>query len=315
MKALDSYAPKSRTALTIFSRTPPVPRDELVELSREHLVPLRRFLERDPINNLFALSWLENYGVTSSREGMFHFLGVFGSRGDVEAMALVITRRLVLLDSCNQIWAKRMGQWYAERKYHVHHVVSVRHLVDAFWGSMIEHSTLPSLQERLSSPQFMYVLKREHWLGAATTPPKTGLRLARLSDLEAVFLASADMHQEETMENPLDDNPELFQNHVRHRIETGRTFVWFEDHRLLFKADISAQSAYGAQISGVYTAPSSRGKGIATKAMRALCHIWMKKGVPRVTLYVNQSNIPARRVYEKVGFSFHSHYKTVFVEK
>ena len=277
---------------------------------------LRRFLERDPINNLFALSWLENYGVTPSREGTFHFLGVFGTRGDVEAMALVITRRLVLLDARNQVWAKRMGQWYAEQGYHFHHVVSVRHLVDAFWGSMVEHTTLPSLSARLSSPQFMYVLRREHWLEHALKPvAPTGLRLARAGDLDAVFLASAAMHQEETLENPLDDNPELFRNHVRHRIETGRTFVWFDNHQIIFKADVSAQSAYGAQVSGVYTSPSMRGQGVATRAMRALCELWMKKGVPRVTLYVNQSNIPARRVYEKVGFTFHSHYKTVFVEK
>lgn len=302
--------------MTIFSRTSPQPRGELLELKREHLAGLRRFLERDPINNLFALSWLENYGVTPSREGMFHFLGVFGARGEIEAMALVITRRLVLLDARDQLWAKRMGQWYAERQYHFHHVVSVRHLVDAFWGSMMEHSVALELRARLSSPQFMYALKRERWLTHTTAlVPATGLRLARLGDLDAIFLASAAMHQEETMENPLHDNPELFRSHVRHRIETGRTFVWFEDHRLLFKADISAQSAYGAQISGVYTAPDKRGQGIATKSMRALCHILMKKGVPRVTLYVNQSNIPARRVYEKVGFSFHGHYKTVFVEK
>ena len=199
--------------MSIFSRTPPHPPGELVELRREHLARLRRFLERDPINNLFALSWLENYGVTPKRDGLFHFLGVLNTRGELDAVALVITKRLILLDSRNQIWAKRMGEWYAQRGYHLHHIVSVRHLVDAFWGAMREHNTLPEVGVRLASPQFMYALKRQAWLEQpASALEDVKLQPARIGDLDAIFLASAAMHQEETLEDPLRDQPELFRH-------------------------------------------------------------------------------------------------------
>ena len=139
--------------------------------------------------------------------------------------------------------------------------------------------------------------------------------MARRRDLEAVFLASARMHAEETLEDPLARDALHFRRHVEHRIENGRTYVWFDDHRrLLFKADISAQSAWGAQISGVYTPHSLRGQGIATAAMTSICDALFERGFPRVTLYVNRTNYAARRVYQKVGFRYHTDYQTVFVE-
>jgi predicted GNAT family acetyltransferase len=101
-----------------------------------------------------------------------------------------------------------------------------------------------------------------------------------------------------------------------YRIETDRTLVWFDDHqRLIFKADVSAQSRYGAQISGVYTAPAMRGQGLGTRAMIDVCEALFRRGIPRVTLYVNQDNHAAHRVYDKVGFQHHCAYQTVFVQE
>ena len=110
-------------------------------------------------------------------------------------------------------------------------------------------------------------------------------------------------------------NAAQFRRHVEHRLENGRTFAWFDEHRrLLFKADVSAQSSWGAQISGVYTPPAWRGQGIATRGMREVCAILLDRGCPRITLYVNRTNAPALKVYQRVGFEFHSDYQTVFVQ-
>ena len=85
--------------------------------------------------------------------------------------------------------------------------------------------------------------------------------------------------------------------------------------RLIFKADISAPSRYGVQISGVYTDPSVRNQGVATRAMRELCRLLFVRGWPRVTLYVNEGNQPALKVYERVGFSYLHDYMTIFVSE
>ncbi|NCQ33633.1 GNAT family N-acetyltransferase, partial [bacterium] len=64
---------------------------------------------------------------------------------------------------------------------------------------------------------------------------------------------------------------------------------------------------------GVYTPPLVRGQGIATRAMVDMCDALFKRGFPRIVLYVNDDNVAARRVYEKVGFTFHCPYETVFI--
>lgn len=295
--------------------------DVMVLLEREHRAQLRAFLERDVPLNLFALSWLENYGITPSRSGVYHFRGLFGARGQLDAMALVISDRLILLDARRPLLARYMGCWYNDSSYNFQHIVSASEHVEPFWEGYTQASyrgvTAPA-SARLISPQRMYVIPRGSWnsrlvsIHGAASP--TGLREASITDLDAVFLASAMMHREETFEDPLRTNPDAFRNHVRHRIESGRSFVWFDEHRrLLFKADISAQSRYGVQISGVYTTPLARNKGIATRAMIDLCRIMFARGWPRTTLYVNSDNMAARRVYEKVGFRYYDDYQTIFV--
>ena len=117
------------------------------------------------------------------------------------------------------------------------------------------------------------------------------------------------------VEDPLEKDANHFRRHVEHRIDNGRTYVWFDQHRrLLFKADISAQGSWGAQISGVYTPPALRGNGIATAAMTQICDALFDRGFPRATLYVNRTNEAARRVYAKVGFRYHTDFQTVFID-
>lgn len=301
---------------------PPIEDGAVVTLGPEHKALLAAFLERDIPLNLFALSWLDNYGTVSTRPGTFHFRGILSSAGQLEAMALVITNRLLLLDARRESFARYMGTWYCEAAFHFQHIVSSTQNVEPFWDAYVmasHHTGGAPLAARLISPQRMYVLTRQRWMqevnDTQSMSAATALREARMEELDAVFLASARMHREETLEDPLEHNPDVFRNHVSHRIQMSRCFVWFDEHRrLLFKADISAQSRYGVQLSGVYTAPQFRGQGVATRAMSALCRAMFARGWPRITLYVNTQNEPARRLYERIGFRYYDDYKTIFVQ-
>lgn len=68
-----------------------------------------------------------------------------------------------------------------------------------------------------------------------------------------------------------------------------------------FKVDQAAVAPHAIQLAGVYTAPSERGRGLATRALGEMCHILLR-GVPSVSLYVNAANLPAIRLYETLGF-------------
>lgn len=285
-------------------------------LGPQHLDETLAFLGRDVVQNIFMLSWADNYGMTASHHpDLFHFAGVRVDRKLV-AVALSVSGRLMLLDSTDAVATACLGRWYRQARMRFEHVVSAQHVVTPFWETYSDRGRY--LQARLDRAQHLLVLERKDWaaLGQTRTHTPSNLRFARRGDLDAVFLASAKMHAEETLEDPLEQDAQQFRRHVLYRIETDRTLVWFDDHqRLIFKADVSAQSRYGAQISGVYTAPTMRGQGLGTRAMIDVCEALFRRGIPRVTLYVNQDNHAAHRVYDKVGFQHHCAYQTVFVQE
>lgn len=289
------------------------PSAPILELGGDAADEVERFLASDPIANLFMLSWLENYGICApGRPDLFTFRAA-RDEGELCGVSLLIAGRLALLSVDSPQHARALGAWYERHGVRLDHIVSRRQVVVPFWN---EYSTLSKARARLLRDQELYEVERSSWLRRlADAAGARNVRLARHSDLDSVFWASAAMHAEETLEDPLTRDAAHFRRHVEHRIENGRTYVWFDEHRrLLFKADISAQSSWGAQISGVYTPPALRGQGIATRAMTDICADLFDRGFPRVTLYVNRTNVAARRVYQKVGFRYHTDYQTVFIE-
>ncbi len=303
-----------------FQAHSPAPRVPVI-LGQEHHAQVLAFLAADVPVNLFQLCWLENHGVAApGRRDLYHFAGLNGPSNRLQAVALVISGRLLLIHATDPRAAAVFGRWYRRRGVVLEHIVSGRASVTPFWQAYQAEPARPRVSARLDRDQQLYVLERDRWL--AKVRPRlrgrydaTSVRRAVLDELDAAYLASARMHMEETLENPLDTQPEAFRKHVRHRIQTNRCFVWFDDHhRLMFKADLSACSSFGTQISGVYTAPQFRSQGVATRALFDICEQLFESGLPRITLYVNAENEAAHRVYQKVGFEFHAEYQTVFVQ-
>lgn len=292
-----------------------------IVLGQEHYAEVLAFLSADVPSNLFQLCWLENHGVASaSGGGLYHFAGVRAVSGKLQAVALVITDRLLLVHAVDERAAGVLGRWYRQRGLVLEHIVSARASVSPFWQAYRQQHGAVHVDARLDRDQQLYVLDRGRWVDEIRPAHRqryapTAVRRARLDELDAVYLASARMHLEETLENPLETQPEAFRKHVRHRIRSERCFAWFDaQRRLLFKADLSAYSSFGTQISGVYTAPQFRSQGLATRALFDICDELFESGLPRVTLYVNAENEAAHRVYQKVGFEFHAEYQTIFVE-
>lgn len=281
-------------------------------LRNRHQRRLHDFLLADVDANLFVLSWLENHGVEPHRRDHFTFWGYFDRFENLRAMALEVADRLLMLDTRKEQHARDFGHFFQHRGVEFMHVVSRQRSVTPFWEIYADPHLNPAIRARLIQNQELYRLLPEDFDAPARR--QSEVRAARIGELDAVFLASARMHREETKEDPLLHDAESFRRHVRYRINHGRTYVWFdENRRLLFKADISTRCAHGAQISGVYTSPQHRNQGIATRGMSDICALLLDEGLPRLTLYVNETNEAARRVYRKLGFQYLSPYQTIFV--
>jgi ribosomal protein S18 acetylase RimI-like enzyme len=138
------------------------------------------------------------------------------------------------------------------------------------------------------------------------------VRRAQPGDLDLLVVAAAAMHREEMGIDPLAIDPAGWRARMAVLIARGWSWVWIEGGEVLFKAELSAWTAEVVQVQGVYTAPSARGRGIATAGLAAVCEA-LHAEVPTCSLYVNHFNVAALRVYTRLGFETVGEFATIIL--
>ncbi|MFI7078344.1 GNAT family N-acetyltransferase [Micromonospora sp. NPDC049903] len=129
------------------------------------------------------------------------------------------------------------------------------------------------------------------------------VRLVRGSEIDLLFPAAVAMYTEEVGVSPLaEDGGRGYRRRVTEMVRSGRAYARFVDGRVVFKAELAVVTRRTAQVQGVWVAPEWRGRGIGTAAMAAVVRDALARVAPTVSLYVNDFNLPARRVYERCGF-------------
>ncbi len=147
----------------------------------------------------------------------------------------------------------------------------------------------------------------------ATEPPEaggSGLRPARLSDVERLLPACAAAHRLELGIDPLARDAEGFRWRTRAQIEDGRSWVWLEDGVILFKAEASAWTNAAVQVAQVWVDPGARGRGNGARGLRDLCRLLLAS-TPAVTLFVRTDNTPAIALYDSIGMRRELEYRSV----
>jgi RimJ/RimL family protein N-acetyltransferase len=141
-------------------------------------------------------------------------------------------------------------------------------------------------------------------------PGETGLRPARLPDLDLLVPACAAAHQEEIGVDPLSRDAEGFRWRTRQQIEEGRSWVWVEEGVIRFKAEASAWTPAAVQLQQVWVDPQARRRGYARRALADLCRLLLE-AVPAVCLFVRPENEPALRLYDSVGMTRELTYRSL----
>ncbi|MEV6800963.1 GNAT family N-acetyltransferase [Micromonospora rifamycinica] len=134
-------------------------------------------------------------------------------------------------------------------------------------------------------------------------PVDPEVRRVRPNEVHRLFPAAVAMYAEEVGVSPLaDDGGRAYRRRVEDLVRAGRAYARMVDGEVVFKAELAVVTRRTAQIQGVWVAPQWRGRGIATAAMAAVVRDALLRVAPTVSLYVNDFNRPARRVYERCGF-------------
>jgi len=127
------------------------------------------------------------------------------------------------------------------------------------------------------------------------------LRRACPDDFDLAYESGALLRAEELEEDPRLNDPFAYAKRVDEECRDGCTHLWQDDLGLCFRASVSALTPDAAQVSGVFTPPERRSRGLARRGLSELCLRLLERS-RSVCLFVNEFNAPAVALYRRLGF-------------
>ena len=131
-------------------------------------------------------------------------------------------------------------------------------------------------------------------------------RLAELvpavpGDFECVHASGVRLRLEELEEDPRETDPHGYRRRVEEECRDGHTWLWQDAQGLCFRASVSAVTGDAAQLSGVFTPPERRRRGLARRGLSELCLRLFARS-RTACLFVNRLNAPALELYRRLNF-------------
>lgn len=275
-----------------------------VSVLGERDVPeLAQLAQRDPILNAVVCSRIEAAGTLRPSALGGTVLGVTEARR--LTAAVFSGGNLIPVGGDLPAWTA-LAQRVSRRPRTCTAIVGAAEAVGAFWD-VLEPLWGRARAVRSSQP----LLVTEH---ASVVAPDPAVRRARPEDLSRYVAASAAMFTDELGQSPfVAPGADAFTRRVAELIRQGRAFASFDFRgQVMFKADLGVVCRDTCQIQGVWVRPDLRGRGVATAGLAAVIRHALTLA-PAVSLYVNDFNTPARRVYAKLGMRQHATLSTVLL--
>jgi len=277
-----------RVSSLLRRRAPSV--ESLTDASRRELL---RFVDTDPIVNAAVGTRLRQFGTIDAGTFGGHLLGVRDSEGGLSGVAFH-GGNLLPIGGGPDDWLVLAGH-LAQLPRICSSIIGRAEAVMAMWP-MLARSWGPARAMREMQP--LLVLDR----AAAPRFGDPRVRPMRPSELDRYLPASVAMFTEELGISPYEStNAPDYRRRVAGLIDEGRAFGIVDgDGEVIFKADIGVVSLRTCQVQGVWLRPDLRGRGTGGAALAAVVRHALTLA-PTVSLYVNHFNVPARRMYARLG--------------
>jgi predicted GNAT family acetyltransferase len=254
---------------------------------------LARLVADDPVVNVTVAARLRRtWGLPADRLGG-EVLGVRGADGRLSAAAVHAGNLLPIGGGPNE-WAV-LGAELATRPRRCTSIVGRADAVNALWAQLsAAWGPARTIRER----QPLLLLGRDARLPIGD--PR--VRPVGPAHLDAYLAASAAMFTDELGISPYRvTGAAEYRRRVAGLIRQRRAFGIVEpDGTVLFKADLGVSSAHTCQLAGVWVRPDRRGRGIGTAAVASVLRHALTLA-PTASLYVNDFNLAARRMYARIG--------------
>jgi RimJ/RimL family protein N-acetyltransferase len=181
-------------------------------------------------------------------------------------------------------------------------IVGPRRCVEGFWTAA-STGMPPPVAIRTSQP--LYALERSMLRGSRAD---ANVRRATRDEVDDIAPHSARMIAGEIGGSP--NGSAEFRLRTARIIEAGWWWRYRVGGKLAFMCNVGSASPFTAQLQGVWSPPEMRRKGFATRALAAICDRLLDEH-PTLSLYVNDFNLPAIALYERVGFRRAGEFSTI----
>jgi len=254
-----------------------------------------------PVHTVVMSSFIVDNGIESElNRGKFY--GYRNSAGTLEGVALIGHSTLFEARTVNAIEALAFIAKSSETPIHM--IMSSGDAADRFWNAYSSGFSEPRLrcEEALFETAFPFAVQKCEW----------NIENADESQLLQVAEAQAEVAFIECGVDPMVRDREGFLKRVLRRIEQGRVFTVFENGKLVFKADVIAETDEVIYLEGIYVAEEYRGKGVGPKCLAALT-LKLLGRVSNICLLSNVDFGAAHRSFEKAGYKTTDKCVTLFV--
>lgn len=270
------------------------------ELYQEDEAETLEFLAARPIHTVFMSSLIRDNGLASPHNrGSFY--ACRDGRGQLEGVSLLGHATVIeaRTDEAVSAFAR-----LARNCFNARLIRGERNTIDSFW----KYYTSQGQEPRLVCRELMF----EQREAMPFTEPIEGLRAATLADLDQVLKVNAAMAFHEAGISPLNTDPGGFRQRTARRIERGRVWIWTSEDKLMFKADVVAETPEAIYLEGVHVHSEERLKGYGSRCLNQLGAILLAEH-KSICLTMNQENKKAMTFYTRAGYKFHSHYETIYL--
>lgn len=272
------------------------------ELTEAETNEVLAFLSERPIHTICMIGLIRDNGLQSEHNrGTFY--GCRNSEGRLEGVALIGHATLIETRTRGAILEFAL---VAQIHNRLHMIMAEQEKVEEFWNYYADDGQ----PMRLACRELLFELKH----GLETRGQIEGLRLATLDDLDLVAPVHAAMAEAESGINPLEVDREGFLQRCARRINKNRVWVLIENDRLIFKADVQADTSEVIYLEGVYVNPEARGTGLARRCFTQLCQTLLSRS-HSICVLANEENEKAHAFYRMCGFKRISNYDTIFLKR
>jgi ribosomal protein S18 acetylase RimI-like enzyme len=258
------------------------------------------FLERRPIHTAYLTGLVRDNGIESPlHRGIFY--GYRNQLNQLEGVAVIGHATLMETSSDQAIHAFAQT---AQSCHKIHVMMFEENRLDKFWDSYADADRTM----RHAGRQHLLELR---WPMDVSRVPN--LRLATSQDLPLLIPVHAELALCESGIDPRDDDPAGFSERYARRVQQGRTWVLIEDDKLLFKAEVIAETPDTTYIEGVWVDPEAHQQDYGRRCMSQLAKmlLWRTKSI---CLFVNDENEDAQRFYKESGYHTRTVFDTIYLK-